>query len=149
MAQVEKTVLIEQSAERMFELVDRCEDYPLFLPWCSSTELKFRDAEKTVATLHINYHGIKAQFSTENDKRHPYEMNLRLTDGPFTHLDGHWKFTPLGDTACKVEFQLRYQFASKLLEKVLGPVFNHIANTFVDSFVKRAGQIYHPPGRGA
>ena len=142
MALVEKSVLIGQSAERMFELVDRCEDYPAFLPWCSQTEVKYRDAQRTVATLHINYHGIKAHFSTENDKRYPHEMTLRLTDGPFTHLDGHWLFTPLGDTACKVEFQLRYQFASKLLEKVLGPVFNHIANTFVDSFVKRAGQIY-------
>ena len=69
-------------------------------------------------------------------------MQLRLTDGPFTHLDGHWRFTPLGDTACKVEFSLHYAFSSKLLEKALGPVFNHIANTFVDSFVKRASQIY-------
>nr|MBL8456149.1 ubiquinone-binding protein [Zoogloeaceae bacterium] len=42
----------------------------------------------------------------------------------------------------------QYQFASKLLEKVLGPVFNHIANTFVDSFVKRAGQVFKGAGRG-
>ena len=67
MALVEKTVLIEQSAERMFELVDRCEDYPAFLPWCSKTEVKFRDAAKTVGTLHINYHSVKSSFTTENE----------------------------------------------------------------------------------
>jgi len=69
-------------------------------------------------------------------------MHIRLTDGPFTHLDGSWDFTPLGDAACKVEFNLHYEFSSRLIEKAVGPVFSHIANTFVDSFVKRAGQIY-------
>ncbi|PTD97921.1 type II toxin-antitoxin system RatA family toxin [Pseudothauera lacus] len=142
MAEVNKLVLIEFTPAQMFELVDRCEDYPLFLPWCGGTELHARTETLTAATIHINYHGIRAHFSTENDKRAPNEMFIRLKDGPFTHLDGSWRFTALGETACKVEFRLHYQFSSRLLEKVLGPVFNHIANTFVDSFVKRAAQVY-------
>ena len=142
MAEVKKLVLIEFTPEQMFHLVDRCEDYPQFLPWCGGAEVPSRTDTLTAATIHINYHGIKAHFSTENTKLPPHEMHLRLTDGPFTHLDGEWRFTALGDSACKVEFRLHYQFSSKLLEKVLGPVFNHIANTFVDSFVKRAAQVY-------
>ncbi|AWI81050.1 MAG: ubiquinone-binding protein [Betaproteobacteria bacterium HGW-Betaproteobacteria-13] len=142
MADVKKLVLIEFTPAQMFELVDRCEDYPQFLPWCGGTEVHQRTEKITGATIHINYHGIKAHFSTENEKHPPTEMIIRLTDGPFNHLDGNWRFTALGDTACKVEFNLHYEFSSKLLEKVLGPVFNHIANTFVDSFVKRAAQVY-------
>ena len=142
MALVEKTVLIEQSADRMFALVDACEDYPAFLPWCSRTEVKFRDAQKTVATLHINYHSVKSSFTTENDKEEPKLMKIRLVDGPFRHLEGSWHFRALADNACKIEFQLRYEFSSKLFEKVIGPVFSHIANTFVDAFVRRATQIY-------
>lgn len=142
MALVEKTVLIEQSAERMFELVDRCEDYPAFLPWCGSTELKFRDPQKTVATLHINYHSVKSNFTTENDKVFPQSMMIRLVDGPFRRLDGSWHFKPLAANACKVEFRLHYEFSSKLFEKIIGPVFSHIANTFVDAFVRRAHQVY-------
>lgn len=142
MAQVEKTVLIEQSAERMFDLVDRCEDYPAFLPWCSQTEVKFRDAAKTVATLHINYHSVKSGFTTENDKEHPKLMKIRLIDGPFRHLEGSWYFKALAPNACKIEFKLHYEFSSKLFEKVIGPVFSHIANTFVDAFVRRAAQVY-------
>lgn len=142
MAQVEKTVLIEQSAERMFQLVDRCEDYPLFLPWCSSTELKFRDDTKTVGTLHINYHSVKSSFTTENDKEFPSLMKIRLVDGPFRRLEGSWRFRALAENACKIEFSLHYEFSSKLFEKVIGPVFGHIANTFVDAFVKRATQVY-------
>lgn len=142
MASVRKLVLIEFSPAQMFELVDRVEDYPQFLPWCGGTELHERSADKTSATLRVSYHGIKTHFSTENTKHFPDSMLIRLREGPFTHLDGSWHFSPLGDKACKVEFNLHYEFSSKLLEKVLGPVFNHIAGTFVDSFVKRAQKIY-------
>jgi len=142
MALVEKSVLIERTPAQMFLLVDRVEDYPAFLPWCGGTELHERTATHTSATLHINYHGLKSHFSTENTKQEPVLMDIRLTHGPFAHMDGHWRFTPLGDTACKVEFRLHYEFSSNLLEKALGPVFNHIANTFVDSFVKRAQKVY-------
>ncbi|MDD2740719.1 MAG: type II toxin-antitoxin system RatA family toxin [Rhodocyclaceae bacterium] len=141
MAIVEKTVLIEQSATRMYELVDYCEDYPLFLPWCSKTELKFRDELKTVATLHINYHSVKSSFTTQNEKQYPTLMKIQLVDGPFRRLEGSWRFKALAENACKIEFQLHYEFSSKLFEKVIGPVFSHIANTFVDAFVRRATQI--------
>lgn len=147
MAAVHKKVLIEYTPAQMFDLVDRCEDYSQFLPWCGGAELIARNDEVTAATLHINYHGIKSRFSTENRKRYPTEMSIRLTDGPFTRLDGGWHFTPLGETACKVEFDLHYEFSSRLLEKALGPVFGHIANTLVEAFVKRASQVYgvrHP-----
>jgi ribosome-associated toxin RatA of RatAB toxin-antitoxin module len=142
MADVKKQVLIEFTPAQMFHLVDRCEDYPLFLPWCGGTEVHERSERVTVATLHINYHGLKAHFTTQNEKLAPMQMHIRLRDGPFKHLDGNWHFTPLGDVACRVDFNLHYEFAGKLLEKALGPVFNHIANTFVDSFVKRAHQVY-------
>ena len=142
MAVVEKSVLIERSAAQMFDLVDRVEDYPKFLPWCGGTQLFERSSSKTAARIDIRYHGLKAHFSTENAKDYPKSMTIALTDGPFRHMDGGWRFTPLGDAACKVEFRLHYEFSSRLLEKALGPVFNHIANTFVESFVKRAGELY-------
>jgi ribosome-associated toxin RatA of RatAB toxin-antitoxin module len=142
MAVVEKSVLIERTAAQMFELVDRVEDYPKFLPWCGGTELLERTGTKTAARLHISYHGLKAHFATENTKEAPRWMSIELREGPFRSMDGGWKFIPLGETACKVEFRLHYEFSSKILEKALGPVFHHIASTFVESFVKRAQQIY-------
>lgn len=142
MAVVEKTVLIERTPAQMFALVDGVADYPQFLPWCGGAEVHEFSASRTVATLHINYHGLKSHFSTENDKQFPSSMSLTLRDGPLKHLDGQWRFLPLGDKACKIEFTLNYEFSNKLVEKVLGPVFNHIANTFVESFVQRANQIH-------
>lgn len=142
MAQVEKTVLIEHSAAQMFDLVDTCEDYPAFLPWCSRAEVLERNDIKTVATLHIGYRGVKTDFTTENTKIRPTEMRLRLVSGPFRQLEGIWRFKPLTENACKIEFQLTYDFSSKVFEKIIGPVFGQIANSFVDAFVRRADQRY-------
>jgi ribosome-associated toxin RatA of RatAB toxin-antitoxin module len=142
MAVVEKSVLVEYAAAEMFRLVDAVEDYPLFLPWCGGVEVHEKTEQQTAATLHINYHGIKAKFSTVNEKEFPRLMTIRLRDGPFRELDGNWRFTSLSDTACKVEFRLHYEFSSKLLEKAVGSVFNHIASTFIESFVKRARDLH-------
>lgn len=145
MASVEKSVLIGHSAQQMYELVDRCEDYPQFLPWCNRADLKERTDTKTVATLHIDYHSVKSHFTTENTKTFPTLMLIRLVDGPFRKLEGAWRFVPLAEQACKIEFSLHYEFSSKLFEKVIGPVFSRIASTFVEAFVKRAAQIYGAP----
>ena len=142
MAVVEKSVLIARSAVQMFDLVDGVEDYPRFLPWCCATEVFERSSVKTRARIDINYHGLRTHITTENAKQYPQSMALALAEGPFKHLDGNWRFTPLGDTACKVEFRLHYEFSSRLLEKALGPVFSHVANSLVESFVNRAQQIH-------
>lgn len=143
MAQVEKTVLVPYSAAQMFVLVDTVELYPDFLPWCGGAELIWRNDISTSATLHINYHGIKQSFTTENTKEYPSRMNIALVNGPFHSLQGHWQFIPLSQTACKIEFRLNYEFASSLLDVMIAPVFNHIANTFVDAFVGHAEKVFN------
>lgn len=142
MARVEKSVLVAHPPERMFELVDRVEDYPDFLPWCGGTELVLRDELRTVATIHIAYLGIHQSFTTENHKLYAREMRITLQEGPFVELEGDWRFLPLGEDACKVEFRLQYVFSSRVLETILAPVFSHITNTFVDAFVRRADEVY-------
>lgn len=145
MALVEKSVLVLHSAEQMFNLVDRVQDYPQFLPWCGGGEVTDLGGGKVHATVHINYHHIKQHFTTENQRTPPHQIEMRLLDGPFKHLDGSWRFIPLGDSACKIEFRLHYEFSSKLLEKLVGPVFHFITNSFVDAFIHRADKIYTKP----
>jgi len=142
MAQVKKTVIINHSAGEMFLLVDDVLKYPEFLPWCAGVDLIQQNDHSTTATLHIAYHGLHQKFTTENSKTFPSDMTIQLKDGPFKHMDGTWQFIPLNDEACKVEFSLNYEFANQFLEKIIAPVFNHIANTFVDGFVVRADKIY-------
>lgn len=142
MIEINKSVLVGHTRARMFALIDAAEKYPEFLPWCSGSEVLFRDAHVTRATLHINYRGVRQSFSTENAKSEPEFMQIQLIEGPFKTLEGRWQFSALGDSGCKVELTLRYEFAGRLLEKLIGPVFGHIANSLVDAFVKRAHSIY-------
>jgi len=140
MAEIRKSVLVEHSAAEMYTLVERVEDYPAFLPWCGGGEVLERSDARTLATLHVHYHGIRTKFTTANANQPGRSIMMRLHDGPFRRLEGEWRFTALAEQACKIEFQLHYEFSNSLLEKMLGPVFNHIINTFVEAFVKRADQ---------
>ncbi len=142
MALVEKSVLIEYSAAQMYALVEDVAAYPEFLPWCGATEILKREGDITRAAVTIDFRGIKQRFSTENRAQPPQLIEMSLVDGPFRQLGGRWRFKALGDNACKIEFRLHYEFSSKLLEKIVGPVFHFIASTFVDAFVKRAQQLY-------
>jgi ribosome-associated toxin RatA of RatAB toxin-antitoxin module len=140
MPQVARTVIVSHTPAEMFELIDGVEAYPEFLPWCGGAAVLHRDAATTRATLQINFHGIRQSFTTDNAKQAPHEITMRLVDGPFRALDGAWRLSPLGSAGCKIEFQLRYEFASRLLEKLIGPAFAHIAGTLVEAFVRRADQ---------
>ena len=142
MVKVEKTVLVHHSAAQMFNLVDDVEHYQQFLPWCGGIELHERNETITQATIYIHYHGLKQHFTTRNQKHFPHAMEMQLLDGPFKHFQGNWRFTPLSDEACKIEFVLEYEFSNPILGKIISPVFHHIANTFVDSFVSRAEEIF-------
>ena len=57
-------------------------------------------------------------------------------------LEGSWRFTDLAGAGCKIELRLNYEFSSRLLEKLVGPVFGYVANSMVDAFVKRAQSVY-------
>src|SRR5512137_471204 len=116
---VEKSVIIAYSAEQMFRLVDGIERYPEFLPWCGGTSVDMVDDSRAHATVVIDYHHIRQSFTTENLRNPPHLIEMTLKDGPFKHLDGHWRFAPLGDDACKIEFRLHYEFAHKMLEKLV------------------------------
>jgi ribosome-associated toxin RatA of RatAB toxin-antitoxin module len=142
MAVVHKSVLLPFSAEQMFSLVNGIEEYPKFLPWCGGTTVLQREDNKVVASIAINYHGVKHAFTTENVNQAPTLIKMTLVEGPFRHLDGTWTFKPLRADACKVELDLHYEFSSKLLEKVIGPVFHVIANNMVEAFCKRAEVVY-------
>ena len=144
MAIVEKSVLVGHSAAQMYALVENVEAYPQFLPWCSGAEVRPLDAHRAVATLHVNYHGLRLHFTTENQMNEGALIDMKLVNGPFKHLDGFWRFVPLAEEACKIEFRLSYELSGKLMEKIAGPVFSHIANTFVEVFVKRAVALYGP-----
>ena len=142
MASVERSVLVSYPAEQMYGLVADIERYPEFLPWCAGTRVEMRDGRSTRAAIVIDYRGIKQTFTTENRTQSPERIEIRLVNGPFRKLDGLWMFTPLASDACKIQFHLHYEFSNRLLEKLVGPVFRHIAGTLLDAFLQRAAELH-------
>ena len=150
MKHVKKSVLLCHSPREMYGLVTAVQDYPKFLPWCERAELLEQRDSGVTARLHLSYLGVRQAFTTRNTHVEDASVVLELVDGPFSTLDGTWRFVPVpvadgaNASACKIEFELRYSFANAALEALISPVFDRIANTFVDSFVKRAEQVYEP-----
>ena len=140
MVTIKKHALVFHSREKMFSLVDRVEDYPNFLPWCGKTKIIERTEKLTKATILINYHNVKQSFTTENVKIFPTKMHINLIDGPFKKLKGEWNFIEIEKDTCKIEFELQYEFSNYILDKLISPVFNMIANTFIDNFVAKANK---------
>ena len=142
MSTVGRSAIVNHSAQEMFSLVFDVDSYPSFLPWCDKASIAERTPGRTVATLRINFRGLKEEFTTENRDRPGEFIDMKLVSGPFRSLEGGWRFTPLSAGACKVELSLRYEFKSVILGKLVGKVFDEIANSLVDAFARRADQLY-------
>jgi ribosome-associated toxin RatA of RatAB toxin-antitoxin module len=142
MATVSKSVLVPYSARQMFDLVERVEDYPRFLPWCSGSSVSERSDEGMTATVEIDFKGLRQKFSTVNAHQPGERIDMRLKEGPFSRLQGSWHFVALRDNACKVVFELDYAFAGGIVSRLLSPVFDQIASSMVDAFVRRAEQLH-------
>jgi len=145
MKTVSKSVLIWYSPQEMYVLVTDIDQYPQFLPWCDRARVIETDAEGMMAEIGISFSGIHQTFTTRNEHIEGQQVLIKLVNGPFSTLEGEWNFLPLGDgtqRACKVELTLTYSFANATLGKLIGPVFDKIAGSMVDAFVKRANQVY-------
>lgn len=143
MKTVHKSVLIWYSAEEMFDLVTDVARYPEFLPWCDKASVR-PDGTGMLAEIGIAFAGLHQTFKTRNEHVPGREVRMQLLEGPFSRLDGQWKFMPLGShqRACKVELELHYGFDNATLSRLVGPVFDKIASSMVDAFVKRAEHVY-------
>lgn len=145
MKTVQKSVLIWYSAAEMFALVTDVASYPQFLPWCDKAAVLDENADGMTAKVGISFAGLRQSFTTRNTHVKDRQVILKLVDGPFSKLDGQWDFIPVGqgdERACKVELTLGYDFDNFALAALVGPVFDKIAGSLVDAFVKRASQVY-------
>ena len=147
MKHVRKSVLLWYSPHEMYALVTDIPSYPDFLPWCDRAEVLKTHDDGVTARLGLAYMGVRHAFTTRNVQVSDTSVKVQLVDGPFSVLDGTWVFKALGrpgseQPACKIEFDLRYAFSSAALETVVSPVFDKVANTFVDSFVRRAEDVH-------
>lgn len=128
--------------QEIFALVSDVDAYPQFLPWCSEARVLSREGDDVTARIAFAVSGVSKSFTTRNHHTPDRRIEISLIEGPFSDLQGHWKFDPLGDAGCKITLSLKYDFSSRMVRMVVGPVFGQIASTLVDAFQQRAADVY-------
>ncbi len=145
MKTVHKSVLIWYSPQEMYVLVTDVNHYASFLPWCDHAKVLEITEGGMLAEVGISFSGVRQTFTTRNTHQAPNRVDIELVNGPFSKLHGQWDFLTVGDgsqRASRVELTLTYGFENATLGKLVGPVFDKIAGSLVDAFVKRAQQVY-------
>ncbi|BET42602.1 type II toxin-antitoxin system RatA family toxin [Atlantibacter hermannii] len=142
MPQISRTALVPYSAEQMYQLVNDVKSYPEFLPGCVGSRVLESSATQMTAAVEVSKAGISKTFTTRNTLVNNQSILMHLVDGPFKRLMGGWKFTPLTPEACRIEFQLDFEFTSKLIELAFGRVFKELAGSMVQAFTARAKEVY-------
>lgn len=142
MKQIARSAIVEHSAAEMYALVEDIEAYPVFLPWCTAAVVHERRPGATKATLTVGAGRLRHSFTTHNDNRPGEAIDMRLVEGPFRRFAGRWRFAPLAPHACRIEFSLSYEFSSRAPGRLLAPLFDGIADSTVEAFVRRAAQVY-------
>ena len=145
MRRIARSAIVECSARQVYDLVEDIESYPEFLPWCMAAHVRERAAGRTVATLEVGMPGVRQSFTTENTNVPGKSIDLRLLEGPFRRLEGHWKFAALGPAATRIEFAIVYEFADRILARALDPLFEQMASTMVNAFTRRAERRHDHP----
>jgi ribosome-associated toxin RatA of RatAB toxin-antitoxin module len=126
----------------MFDLVNNIEAYPEYMDGCVGAKILKRDGDWLEARLDLSKAGVTQSFITRNHLQAPLLMSMTLVDGPFKSLQGFWRFTILGESACKVSFDLEFELKNRLLGMAIGKLFESVASKQVDALCARAKLIY-------
>lgn len=142
MSSVSRCAIVPFSAEQMYTLVNDIKDYPNFVPWCSRSTEQGLSATQKQATLYFARGAIKTSFTTKNTLTVNEAIQLELVDGPFKYLHGDWKFTDIDDNGSRVQLDLEFELSNRMLKIALESFFKQVCDRLVNSFVKRANEVY-------
>ena len=142
MSHIQRHALLPFSVEQMFKLVNKVEDYPLYLEGCAEAIIHQQSDTEMRATLKLEKRGIKLEFTTHNIIDAPKSIVLHLEDGPFAQFEGRWFFQYLADDACKVILDLQFQLSGKITSVAAAKLLDSVGNNMVDAMINRAKHIY-------
>lgn len=138
MSGVERSALVRRSASRLFELVNDVEGYPRRFHWCDAARVISRGEREMIARLDLRIAGMPIGFTTRNIWVPDERLDISLVDGPFSALNGAWRFESLAEDACKVTLRLDFEMAGRLVGGALASGFRGLADRMVDDFVRAA-----------
>jgi len=142
MAHVSRSALIGFSAQQMFDLVNDIEQYPQFMQGCRSARVISKSDKELVGELSLAKAGVTQTFVTRNSLIAPSRIEMRLEEGNFSKFSAVWQFEALTEAACKVSFEMEFEFKYGLVDLAVGKLLSGSANNLVDALVDRAKLVY-------
>jgi len=138
------------TSQQMFDLVADVERYPEFLPWCVGARIRRTIGTTLFADLVIGFKMVRERYTSKVVLDRPnWRIDVTYTEGPFHYLDNHWVFEPAEDGGCDIDFFVDFEFRSRVLQLLIGALFNEAVRLMVHSFEKRAAQLHGADGRRA
>ncbi len=142
MSRVSREAIVPYTCGQMYALVTDIGAYDRFLPWCRATTVEPLADGRVRARLEVHHGGMDLSFATVNRNTPAQSVEMELAEGPFRQLQGGWRFTPLGDDGCKIEFTIGFEFAAPFYKIFLNRFFNRITASLTDAFLERAKVVY-------
>ncbi len=142
---VERSALVQYSAQQMFDLVNDIEAYPEYMDDCVGAQVLQRGTGWLEARLDLQKAGFTQSFVTRNELHPPTRMDLTLVEGPFSFLKGRWTFDPIDAQACRVGLELSFEMKNRLLGAAVGKLFESVSRKQVDALCRRAQAVYGTP----
>ena len=133
--------VVPYTPEQMFDLVAGIERYPEFLPWCRAARIRSRKGDLVVADLVIGFKMVREKFTSSVTLRRPDCIDVEYVRGPMRYLNNHWRFLPHPD-GCLIDFYVDFEFHSKMLQKLIGALFNEAFKRMAAAFEARADALY-------
>lgn len=139
--------MLPYTPDQLFALVGDVDRYPEFVPWISSMRTwNARDlgdgAGSVDAEAGVGFAFLKERFATRvrrDAKARTIEVGL--LSGPFRRLTNSWRFLE-DEAGTRVEFDIDFQFKSRLLEGLLAANFHHAVDKLMACFEARAKALY-------
>ncbi len=138
--------LLPYTDRQLFDLVADVARYPEFLPWCLGARIRERSSTVIVADLLIGFRMVRERFTSRVVLAGPRRIDVSYTEGPFRYLNNHWEFVPQPGGGCLIDFYVDFEFRSRVLQKIIGMLFNEAVKRMVGAFETRARQLYGDPG---
>jgi len=147
MAMIQRSARVPYSVLQMLTLVNDIEAYPEFLHWCQAARIEKSVGPIVEAGLDVGLRGIHKTMRTRNrtevdESGSPASIEIDMLDGPLKRLQGSWTFSDCEPAGCNVELRLDYEVHLTPFGLLLRALFDEIASSQLNAFIRRAGALY-------
>ena len=139
--------ILPYTPDQLFALVGNVDAYPEFVPWIQSMRTWNARSEGEGISLvdaqaGVGFAFLKEKFSTRVRRdAAARQVDVQLLSGPFKHLANRWRFVEV-EGGTKIEFDIDFEFKSRLLSGMLAANFHHAVDKLMSCFEARAKALY-------